>query len=170
MLGAIPGAVLGAWLKFFLAPHGARGGAHGSGGGAAGLFTARRLTNLVEGIVGHFGERGPGLLHPAVVLAAALAALGLGLEPRLRKRAVWLGALLAGLFAVYCAAIVANPAMLGGKWVQPMDRMFSQLWPSIVFLAMLVSRRWEAIAPAATDPTAPAQPAGGHKKRRAARR
>lgn len=170
VLGALPGALLAAWLKLFLAPQPGAGGAAAAAGGGVSLFTARRLTNLVEGIAAHFGERAPGLLHPAVVLAVAVAALGLGVEPRLRRRAAWLGVLVAGLFAVYCAAIVANPAMLGGKWAQPMDRMFSQLWPTVVLLAMVVARRWEVSSPAAGSAPAAAASASGRKKRRGERR
>ncbi len=166
--GALPVALLAGVFKLFLIPHASASAPAGVARAAAPLLTSRRITNLFLGIWAHFGDRGDGLLHSALVLTVAVAALGVGVAAHHRRRAVFLGVLLTGLFAVYCAAILANRGMLGGRWVMPMDRMYSQLWPSVVFLAFFVVRSWETPAPAPA--TAAEPPVEGKKKRRASRR
>jgi hypothetical protein len=168
VVGAIPGAVLVAALKLFLAPHANQMISQAPSGAAFHLFSAHRWTNLFLGIWSNFEMRGHGLLHPALTLGVAVLALGFGVPARCRKPAVFLSVMTAGLFGAYCAAILANPAMLGTQWVMPMDRMFSQLWPSVLLLAMSVVRPWPSPAPHAA-PAAAEAPAAGKKKCRASR-
>ena len=120
---------------------------------------------LIQAVSTEALDLGRGLLHPLVILAVIVLALGFRLVPR-HRRPVLFGALaLATVFAGYCAVCVLNPSLLGTKRSTPLGRMYSQLWPSFVFLAFMVLRTMEEITLPAVQPVDDA-PANRRKKKR----
>lgn len=113
---------------------------------SARVLTTHRWVTLIEAVFTEALDLGRGLLHPLVILAIIVLAPGFRFVPRYR-RSVLLGALaIATVFAGYCAVCVLNPTQLGTSRDTPFERLYSQLWPSFVFLVFMVLRTLEEIA------------------------
>jgi hypothetical protein len=163
--GALPGLLAVAGFKLFLAPAANPMLTQGASNASARALTAERWVTLIQAIFSEALDLGRGLLHPLVILAVIVLALGFRFVP-LHRRPVLFGALaLATVFAGYCAVCVLNPTLLGTKRSTPLGRMYSQLWPSFVFLVFMVLRTLEEIAIPAVQQVG-CTPAHRRKKKR----
>jgi hypothetical protein len=144
--GALPGLLAVAGFKLFLAPAANPMLTQGATDASARVLTTQRWVTLIQAIFSEAADLGRGLLHPLVILAIIVFALGFRFVPR-HRRPVLFGALtLATVFAGYCAVCVLNPTLLATRRNTPFGRMYSQLWPSFVFLAFMVLRTLEEMA------------------------
>jgi hypothetical protein len=144
--GALPGLLAVAGFKLFLVPAANPMLTQRATDASARVLTAQRWVTLMQAIFSEAVDLGSGLLHPLVILAITVFALGFRFVPR-HRRPVLFGALtLAIVFAGYCAVCVLNPTLLGTRRSTPFGRMYSQLWPSFVFLGFMMLRTLEEIA------------------------
>jgi ABC-type amino acid transport system permease subunit len=144
--GALPGLLAVAGFKLFLAPAANPMLTQRSADASVRVLTTQRWVTLIQAIFSEALDLGHGLLHPLVILPILVLALGFRFVPR-HRRSVLLGALaLATVFAGYGAVCVLNPSLLETRHDTPLERMYSQLWPSFVFLVFMVLRTLEEFA------------------------
>ena len=149
--GALPGLLAVAGFKLFLAPAANPMLTQRTADASARVLAAQRWVTLIRALFSEAWDLGRGLLHPLVILTIIVLALGFRFVPR-HRRPVLFGALaLATVFAGYCAVCVLNPTLLRTRRDTPLERMYSQLWPSFVFLVFMVLRALEEIAPPAVQ-------------------
>jgi hypothetical protein len=144
--GALPGLLVVAGFKLFLVPAANPLLTQKAAAAGARVLTAHRWVVLVQAVFMEAVELGRGLLHPLVILAIIVLALGFRFVPRHRKALLFGALTLATVFAGYCMVCVLNPTLLRNRHSTPFERMYSQLWPSFVFLAFIVLRSLEEIA------------------------
>ena len=113
--GALPGLLAVAGFKLFLVPAANPMLTQRATDASARLLTAQRWVTLIQAIFSEAADLGRGLLHPLVILAVIVLALGFRFVP-IHRRPVLFGALaLATVFAGYCAACLLNPTLLGTR-------------------------------------------------------
>ncbi len=166
LAGALPVLALVGIFKLMVAPPANPLTSQPASEAAARILTADRVWTLVKSIWVFSTDRGAGIAQPLLVLALAVAGLGFLKPLRFKKTVVFGWVVLGLLFGGYCAAILANPTLLGHEWSAPFDRMFSQLWPSFLLALFLTLRAPEEFLPAAPSPAQPER----IKKKRSARR
>jgi hypothetical protein len=109
---------------------------------------------------------GSGIAHPAVSLALLAGCLGIAsrqLDPLMRASLAVLLAVALGYFLAY----VVTPVDLTWHLSTSLGRLYLQLWPIVIFLALLVLRRAEETAIVAELPRQKAARASGKKGRKA---
>jgi len=155
LAGALPVLALVGIFKLMVAPPTNPLTSQQAGEAATRVFSANRVWMLIKSLWAFSTERGAGVAQPWLVLALVVAGLGFLKSPPLKKVIVFGWVVLGLLFGGYCAAILANPTLLGNPWVAPFDRMFSQLWPSFILVFFMTLRSPDEFfqkAPVAVQP------------------
>jgi hypothetical protein len=144
--GALPGLLIVAGFKLFLVPAANPMLTQKAAAAGARVLTAQRWVALGQALFMQAVDLGSGLLHPLVILAILVLALGFRIVPHHRKPLAFGALALVTVFAGYCVACLLNPTLLRSRYSTPFERLYSQLWPSFVFLAFIVLRGLEEIA------------------------
>lgn len=102
-----------------------------------GLVDPGRLGAILGGVSGALLSYGPFRLPLAVALLALVLVLGVAVPPALRSAATALAVRLPLVLAAYCAAFAVTPYPLEWHLSTTLERLLSQLLPSVVLLATL---------------------------------
>jgi hypothetical protein len=151
--GALPGLLVVASLKLWLAPHVSPMVTQGASRAAGRVWMAERWWFLLQALFQRLVDLGTGLWSNPILLLAILAvALGVSIPAGYRKPWVFGVAAVGMVLACYCAVILSNPTLLGNRRQTPLDRMYTQLWPSFLFFACMPLRPLEQMASAVEAP------------------
>lgn len=164
LLGALPGALLQAGFKLFLAPSGGpfAGPSISQAFGFLGEFD--RYETVVRFLIGKAILFGSGFTHPVFLLIILAVALRLNPNGKYRPYQYMIGALLCLLLLTYCGVYLTTLDEITWRLDTSLGRLYSHLWPTfvlLVFLALRVPRDER------TEEESPAKhPAGGKSKKR----
>ena len=164
-VGALPVAALIAGFKFLLVPDREAMFPRTMGEALSKAADWSRWMQIAESFIQSLWQMGSPWVHP--VLLVAILAVTLGLEPRSRVRQrIWLAVPIAGLLPADFAAYLVTTADLGWQLSTSNVRLLVQVWPSLLFLTLLV------IVPPALEQAAALEmqkPAHGKAKRKQSR-
>ncbi|MFB3776640.1 MAG: hypothetical protein ACE141_03485 [Bryobacteraceae bacterium] len=152
--GALPGLLVVAGFKLFLVPKVNPMIDQSPAEATVRLLTWKRWWNLLQGMGHSAASMGDGIIHPFLVLAILAVALGISLSTSHRRRFVMGAATLCMVLAGYCGALLVNRTLLGSPRSHPLPRMYTQLWPSLVVVALLPLRALEETVRAEPEPVA----------------
>ena len=151
--GALPGLLAVASLKLWLAPHANPTVTQGASKAATRVWMAERWWFLLQALFQGLVDLGVELWSNPILLLAILAvALGVSIPAGYRKPWVFGAAAVGTVLACYCVVILSNPTLLGNRRQTPLDRMYTQLWPSFLFFACMPLRPLEHMASAVEAP------------------
>lgn len=142
LVGAAPGSLSLAYFKVFLAPPGDLPGHQTATALFSKLADPGRYAMIGEAVIAG-ALRGRWWSNP--ILLMAILALGVGIESgaRLKRAAILDSAILAGIALSYCGTYLVTPMDLHFHILTSIVRLYSQLWPSVLFIFFLVMRNPE---------------------------
>jgi hypothetical protein len=152
--GAAVPLMIALYFKFFLAPATGTFAQQGFADALHRLIEPGRYSQIIRVLWDEGLGLGGGLAHP--VISLAILAGGLGMRPGWRRNP----AVIAGLGALvstacgYFVAYLVTPMDLAWHLANSAGRLYVQLWPSFIFLALLAFRSAEETAIVVEQPKA----------------
>jgi len=168
LAGALPGALLQAAFKLFLAPHGGPFAGPTVSQAIDFLRQPDRYATVAAYLVRKAGEAGSGISHPLVLIVIIGLALGFETSRRLRPYALLAAITLAGMLLAYCGVYLTTPDNLEWRLDTSLGRLYSQLWPLFLLFLFLVLRAPRD--PAEAIESAAKKTREGKRKKKARRR
>ena len=148
LAGAVPGALLTLWLKFFLAPAVDPLVKQGVSG-LARLHDATRYAEVAKGFFTNVLNLGSGVSHPLILLAILGILLRWQVEERFRLPALIASTGLSLVLLSYCAVYLVTPYGLEWQVQSSFDRLILQIWPSFLLVFFVLLRSVADPAPVA---------------------
>ena len=142
LLGAVPGLLVVGYFKMFLAPPSDLGGQSGFQV-LYKLVQPGRYWIIGKALVARALELGDWWTHPLLLIAILAITLGFRINERQRKGVLTGWLLLILLFLAYCGVYLITPLDLRFHLSTSLVRLYSQMWPSFLFLTFLVLARPE---------------------------
>jgi hypothetical protein len=149
LAGAAPGILLTLWLKFFLAPAVDPLVTQGASG-LTRLLDVSRYAQVAEAFFKNLFNLGSGVAHPLILLAILVVTLRWQMEEPYRSPSLIAGVSLGLVFLSYCATLVVAPYGLTWQLQTSFDRLFLQVWPSVLLTLFVLLRSVVDAAPLAT--------------------
>ncbi len=138
LMGGAPAIVILTVFKFALAPH--IGPLRGQP--AAQVFEKLADVDRYVAILSACGtvivKLGNGLSHPLVLLAILAVALRFSIDAKMRPAVLASGLVLVLMIAAYWGVYLVTPVDLAWRLGVSLNRLFIQIWPSLLFVAFLV--------------------------------
>jgi hypothetical protein len=148
LAGAAPGILLTLWLKFFLAPAVDPLVTQGASG-LTRLLDVSRYAQVGEAFFKELLNLGSGVAHPLILLAILFVTLRWQFAAPYRYPSMIAIASLVLVFLSYCATLVVAPYGLTWQLQTSFDRLFLQVWPSVLLILFVVLRSVVDAAPPA---------------------
>jgi len=145
-IGAAAPLALAVCFKFFMAPPTGTFGQASLGDTMHRLVEWSRYLKIAKAFWIEGVAQGAGIAHPIVCLAALGACLKVSPE-RLRQPVIICSlATLLAVYAGYFYAYVITPLDLNWHLNTSLDRLYAQLWPSLLFLVLGIFKTAEELA------------------------
>ena len=138
---------LALWFKFFLAPPTGTYAHLALGAAVRQLAQPSRYLEILKSVWNESVALGNGgIAHPAISIAVLAGCLGIARDPRRRPAVLTASSILAATAAAYFFVYVITPLDLTWHLGTSLGRLYVQLWPSFVFLALAALRTAEETA------------------------